>query len=69
MEVPEQDAPLHSAVQEGRGEEVTEIVIRGGAGGPLQVIQRLWAPPGDGYILLIPEAGDLRGGRRMAGGG
>ena len=41
----------------------------GGAGGHLQVIQRLWAFPGDGDLLLIPGAVDLGGGQRLAGGG
>ena len=40
---------------------------RGGAGGNIQVIQRLWAPPGDGELLPITGEGDLGGGRRLAG--
>ena len=39
---------------------------RGGAGGNIHVIQRLWAPPGDGELLPIPGEGDLGGGRRLA---
>ena len=39
-----------------------------GAGGNIQGIKFLGAPPGDGDLLLIPGAGDLGGGRRLAGG-
>ena len=44
----------------------------GGGGGlvsHLQGIQRLWAPPGDGDLLLILGAGDLGNGQQLAVGG
>ena len=63
MEVAELDAPEHRAVQEGSGEEEKALGGGGGAVGHLQGIQRLWAPPGYGDLLLIPVAGDLCGGR------
>ena len=63
MEVAELDAPEHRAVQEGIGEEAKALGRGGGAVGHLQGIQRLWAPPGYGDLLLIPVAGDLCGGR------
>ena len=69
MDVTERDAPAHSVVQKGIGEEVTDLGGRGEAGGQLQGIQRLWAPPGDGDLLPIPGASDIGGGRILAGGG
>ena len=50
---------MHSAVQEVSGEEATALGGRGGELGHLQVMQRLWAPPGDGGLLPIPGAGDV----------
>ena len=41
----------------------------GGEGGQRQGIQRLWLPPGDGGLILIPGMGDLSVRRRLAGGG
>ena len=41
----------------------------GGEGVHIQGIQRLWAPPGDFDLLLIPWTGDLGSGRRLVGGG
>ena len=69
MEVTKQDAPVHIAVQEGSGEEATELGGGGGAGGHLQGIQRLWAPPGYGDLILIPGAGDIGSGRQLSVGG
>ena len=69
MEVAEQDAPAHITLQEGRGAEVTELGGIGGAGGHLQVIQRLWAPHRDGYLLPKPGAGDIGGRQQLAGSG
>ena len=31
--------------------------------------QRLWEPPGNGYLLQIPETGDLSGRQQLVGGG
>ena len=69
MEVTEWDAPAYSAVQEGGVEELTTLGSRGGEGGQLQVIQRLWDPPGYGDLLLIPGTGDIGVGGQLAGGG
>ena len=70
MEVLAWDAQAHGTIHSGRGAEDTEISSWGGGeGGHLQVFQRLWAPPGDGDLLNIPGTGDLRDGRRLAGGG
>ena len=69
MEVTEQEAPAHSVVQVGRGEEATELGGGRGAGGHLQGIQSLWVRPGDGDLLTIPGAGDLGGRQQLAGGG
>ena len=41
----------------------------GGTCGNHQGIQILFAPPGDGDLLLIHRAGDLVGGRQLSGGG
>ena len=60
---------MHITIQTGSGAEATEINSRGGNGGHLQGFQRLWEPPGDGYILQIPGTGDLGGRRQLAGGG
>ena len=62
MEVAEQDAPAHIEVKEGSGSEAAAIGGKGGLGGHLQGIQRLWAPPEDGDLLPILGAGDLGGG-------
>ena len=69
MEGNEWDVPTHSAVQKGSGEEATDINSRRLEGGQRQGIQRLWAPPGDGNLLMIPGKGDIGGGRRLAGSG
>ena len=69
MEIIKQDAPEHIVVQEGSGEEATALGGRGGAGGHLQGIQHLWAPPVYGDLLPIPGVGDLGGERRLDGGG
>ena len=69
MEVTERDASAHNAVKEGSGEEVMAIGGRGGVGSHLQGIQRIWAPPGDGDLLLIPREVDLGGGQQLAGCG
>ena len=69
MEVTEWDAPSHSAVQEGSGEEVTALGGGEGAVGHLQGIQRLWGTPGGGDLLLMPGAGDLGGVQRLSGVG
>ena len=69
MEVDEQDVPAHTTVQEGSGEKEMVLVSRGGVGGRLQGIQRLWAPPGDDDLLLIPGEGDLDSGQRLDSGG
>ena len=45
------------------------LISRGGEGGRLQGIQRLWEPPGDGDLIPIPGTGDLGGKQRLAGGG
>ena len=65
MTVSERDAPAQIAVKEGGGEEEMVLGNRGGAGGNIQVIQRLWAPPGDGELLPIPGTGDLAGRRQL----
>ena len=44
-EVAEQDVLAHIKVQEGSGAETMALGGGGGAGGHLQVIQSLWAPP------------------------
>ena len=49
--------------------EATALGGGGGAVGHLQVIQRLWAPPGDGNVLSITGAGDLGGRQRLADSG
>ena len=69
MEGPEWYALTHSTVRTGRGAEVTAISIGGREGGHYQGFQRLWAPPGDFYLLPIPGVGDLGNRRRMVGGG
>ena len=61
VEVTECYAPVHSVVQKGSGEEATALRSGGGEGGHCQDIQRLWAPPVDGDLLLIPGTGDLGG--------
>ena len=43
--------------------------IRGGKGSHLEGTQCLWASPGYGDLLQIPEDSDLGGGRQFAGGG
>ena len=63
MEIPEWDSPTHSTVQPVRRAEATAISSGGGEGGHRQGFQRLWAPPGDGDLLQIPETGDI-GGRQ-----
>ena len=60
---------MHSTVYPGSGAEETEISGIEGEGGHRQGFQSLWAPPGDGDLLQIIGAGDIGGGRRMAGGG
>ena len=69
MEVAEQDTSAHRSVQEVSEEEVMALGVRGGAGSRLQGIWCLWAPPGDGDLLLIPGEGDIGGGRRLYKGG
>ena len=51
MAVAEQDASVHRAMQEGGGAEVTALVSGGGEGGLIQVLHRLWIPPGDGDLF------------------
>ena len=48
---------------------MTVLVSGGVEGGHRQVIQSLWAPPGDGDLLPIPETVDLGGGQRLARSG
>ena len=48
---------------------MTALGREGGADGHIQDIQRLWAPSGDGDLLLIPGEGDIGGRRGLAGGG
>ena len=43
--VPEWAAPAHGAVQEGCGAETTTAGRRGGKGGYILGVQRLWVPP------------------------
>ena len=69
VEATEWDELVHSALQDGSVEEATALDGGGGDGGHLQVTQSLWAPPGDGDLLLIPGTGDLGVRRRLAGGG
>ena len=62
LEVPEWDAHAHGKMHSGSGAEETAISDGEGEGGHHQGFQRLWAPPGDGDLLQIPRAGDLRYG-------
>ena len=69
MKFTERDAPAHIAVYEGSKEEAKVLDGGGILGGHLQGIQRLWEPPGDSELLLIPGASDLGGRQQLAGGG
>ena len=66
MEVTEQDALAHIALQKGSRKEATSIGIVGGEGGHRQGIQRLWALPVDGDLLPIPGTGEIGGGQRLS---
>ena len=57
--VPDRIAPSHSAVQEGGGAEAMEFGGIVGEGSNFKGIQRLWAPPLDGYLLQIPGESDI----------
>ena len=59
MEGPEWDAQAHITVQPGRGAEDMEIRGVGVEVVHRQGFQRLWKPPGDGYLLQIPGTGDI----------
>ena len=69
VEGTEWDAPMHSVVQTGSGEEAMVLSSGGGEGVHHQGFQCLWLPPVDSDLLPIPGTGDLGGGRRLAGGG
>ena len=68
MSVFEWDASAHCAMQEGGGVKATAPDSRRGEGGHIQGFQCIWTPPEDGDIFQILEAGDLSGGRQLAGG-
>ena len=59
VECPEWDTHTHSTVQPRLGAEEAGVSGGGGEGGNCQGLQRLWAPPGDGDLLQIPETGDI----------
>ena len=59
MEGPEWDAQTHGTVKSRRGSEETAVRGGGREGGHCQVLQRLWAPLGDGDLLQIPGTGDI----------
>ena len=64
--VSKQAALAQSTIQEGGRAEATALGSRGGKGGHLKGVQRLWDPPGYGYLLQIHGESDL--GIRLAGG-
>ena len=69
VEVTERYVLEQSAMQEWSREEETKLGGRGGEGGNLQGIQRLWEPLVDGDLLPIPGVVNLGGGRQLTDGG
>ena len=59
MERPAWNAQANVTMHSGRIAEDTVIIGRGGERVHIQGLQRLWAPPGDGDLVLIPRAGDI----------
>ena len=59
VEFPEWCAHTHSTVQPSLRAEDTAVSAGGGEVGNCQGLQRLWAPPGDGDLLQIPETRDI----------
>ena len=48
--------------------KTTKLILAADVEREATSFQRLWEPPGNGYLLQIPETGDIRGRRRLNGG-
>ena len=69
MKGPKWDAQAHVTVHSGSRAEETAIIGGRGEGGHRQGFHRIWAPPEDGELLIIPGVGNLSDRLRLAGGG
>ena len=60
--LPKRIAQVYREGQEGGGSEATAFSGRGGKGGNLKGVRRLWAHPQYGPILQVPGESDIDGG-------
>ena len=68
VEVPKRITQALITVKEGGGSEVMAFGGRGGKGGNLKGVQRLWAHPNDVPVLQVPGESVIIGGWWLSGG-